>query len=367
MTGEDWTRPYIRWGQQDLARRLEDALTDENLASLRARMEEVRAEADAKPAIYRMSYSPPGPRNTDEVVLRQDIFLQELDQILAAHTVKRAQHYIARMHKGIMEVHTSDLNDINLNRWKAYESIRTDSLWVIDRRDTSGAHEAWYWGNFIPEIPRQMMLRYTQAGDWVLDPFVGSGTTLIECRRLGRHGLGVELNARVAERARERLGQEPNPHHVITEIEVGDSRTVDYEALLTARGIDQVQLLMMHPPYHDIIPFSDSDRDLSNAPSVDAFVDMISDVVRRTYGLLSSGRYLVVVIGDKYENRTWIPLGFRVMDAVHQQGYRLKSIVVKNLDRTRAKRDQEALWRYRALAGGFYVFKHEYVLLFEKF
>jgi DNA modification methylase len=122
----------------------------------------------------------------------------------------------------------------------------------------------------------------------------------------------------------------------------------------------------MHPPYHDIIQFSESDRDLSNAPSVDAFVHQLTDVVRNTHEWLASGRYLVIVIGDKYEDGTWIPLGFRVMDAVRQQGYRLKSIVVKNLDRTRAKREQEALWRYRALAGGFYVFKHEYLLIFQK-
>lgn len=44
----------------------------------------------------------------------------------------------------------------------------------------------------------------------------------------------------------------------------------------------------------------------------------------------------------------------------------LKSIVVKNVEETRAKRDQKQLWRYRAPAGGFYIFKHEHIFLFEK-
>ena len=44
----------------------------------------------------------------------------------------------------------------------------------------------------------------------------------------------------------------------------------------------------------------------------------------------------------------------------------LKSIVVKNMVNNRAKRNKENLWRYRALAGGFYVFRHEYVFLFQK-
>ncbi len=366
MTSSDWIRPYIRWDQQDLVKRLDEAVGEDDLPSLRAQVRTIRTLAEGKPAVPQTAYSPPAPASSDEVVLRQDILLQELDQILAARTVKRARYYLSRMRRGVLEVRTSDLNDINLNRWKAYEAIRTDSLWVIDRRDTSGAHEAWYWGNFIPEIPRQMMLRYTQAEEWVLDPFVGSGTTLIECRRLGRNGLGIELNPEVAGHAMARLDQEPNPHHVVTEIAVGDSRMLDIEAVLAERGVTQVQLMVMHPPYHDIIQFSESDRDLSNAPSVDEFVHRLTDVVHNTYDWLASGRYLAIIIGDKYEDGAWIPLGFRVMDAVLQQGYQLKSIVVKNLDRTRAKREQEALWRYRALAGGFYVFKHEYLLVFQK-
>ena len=366
VTRADWTRPYIHWSQLDLIRRLDDCLTDQDLTTLRSHVERLKEAAEAKSPVFKASYASPVPKDSKTVVLRQDIFLGELDQILKAQTLNRARYYLSRLRRGILEVRTSDLNDINLNRWKAYETVRTDSLWIVDRRDTSGAHEAWYWGNFIPEIPRQMMLRYTKAGEWVLDPFAGSGTTLIECRRLGRHGLGIELNPEVASRAQKRLAQEPNPHRVVTDIEVGDSRQADFETLLAAQGISHVQLLMMHPPYHDIIRFSESEDDLSNAPSTEAFVTMFSEVVRRTYPFLASGRYLAVVIGDKYENRTWIPLGFRVMNAVLEQGYRLKSIVVKNLDRTRAKREQEALWRYRALAGGFYVFKHEYLLLFEK-
>lgn len=39
---------------------------------------------------------------------------------------------------------------------------------------------------------------------------------------------------------------------------------------------------------------------------------------------------------------------------------------MKNFDQTKGKRRQEELWRYRVLAGGFYVFKHEYVLIFRK-
>ncbi|HMA99750.1 MAG TPA: DNA methyltransferase, partial [Spirochaetota bacterium] len=42
------------------------------------------------------------------------------------------------------------------------------------------------------------------------------------------------------------------------------------------------------------------------------------------------------------------------------------SIIVKNFDDTSAKRGSNELWRYRALAGNFYIFKHEYIFIFQK-
>lgn len=93
---------------------------------------------------------------------------------------------------------------------------------------------------------------------------------------------------------------------------------------------------------------------------------MFGQVVERTYPVLENGRYLAVVIGDKYTQGEWVPLGFYTMQEVLRYGYTLKSIIVKNFEETRAKRQQQGLWRYRALVGGFYVFKHEYILLFRK-
>ena len=84
----------------------------------------------------------------------------------------------------------SFLNDIDVNQWKSYNEIITDSLWLIGSRDKSGAHTAELHGNFIPQIPHQAMLRYTKRGEIVLDTFLGSGTTLIECKRLRRNTNG---------------------------------------------------------------------------------------------------------------------------------------------------------------------------------
>ena len=304
--------------------------------------------------------------NGNAVRLRRDVLASELDQILEARTIERARYYLKRLGRGLEREKTSGINDINLMRWKEYEDVITDSLWTLPKRDTAGAHVAWYWGNFVPQIPRQLMLRYTKKGDWVLDAFAGSGTTLIECRRLGRNGVGVELNRKVARKAAAIVAQEDNPHAVVTEIITGDSRTADVAGRLDHFGKKQVQLLIMHPPYHDIIGFSEDKKDLSTAATTEEFLKLFGEVVDNLSPIVERGRHLALVIGDKYSKGEWVPLGFQCMNEVLARGFLLKSVVVKNFEETRAKRDQKQLWRYRALAGGFYIFKHEYIFLFKK-
>jgi len=304
--------------------------------------------------------------NGDTVSLRKDVLISELNQILESQTLERVKYYLNRLKESIQKVKTSKVNDINLVRWKEYDEIITDSLWVLDKRNSSGAHLGWYWGNFIPQIPHQMMLRYTKKGDWVLDTFVGSGTTLIECRRLGRNGIGIELNQEVAQKAKELIEKEQNKDNVISEVVVGDSRVIDIKHILNKYGIDKVQLLIMHPPYHDVIKFSKDERDLSNAKNTEEFLKIFGEVVDNATPYLEKDRYFVLVIGDKYSKGEWIPLGFYCMQEVLKRGYLLKSIIIKNFEETRGKRSQKELWRYRELVGGFYIFKHEYVMLFKK-
>lgn len=264
------------------------------------------------------------------------------------------------------------INDLDLKKWKEYEDIITDSLWIIDERDKSGSHKGDYHGNFIPQILNQLMRRFTKKGDVVLDTFLGSGTTLIECKRLGRNGIGIELLPQIAEMAKQRISQELLfDTKVFTKVLIADSTKKEtrqkVDEILKSYGRQNVQLIILHPPYHDIIKFSNRPEDLSNAESVKDFLKLFGDVVSNFLDLLERKHYLAIVIGDKYTNSEWVPLGFMTMQEVlNIGGLILKSILVKNMVNNRAKRNQENLWRYRALVGGFYIFRHEYIFLFQK-
>lgn len=304
--------------------------------------------------------------NGDTITISQKYLFSQFDQILESQTLERAKYYLERFVKSLTQVKTNKINDINLNRWKEYEDLRTDSLWIIDKRDNTGVHTAGYWGNFIPQIPNQMLKRYTKKGDWILDTFVGCGTTLIESQRLGRNGIGVELQETVAQKARELISFEPNNYGVVSEVVTGDSSAVDFKKILAKYNQKSVRFLIMHPPYFDIIKFSDDPRDISNTPSVDKFLEIMNIIVDNASAVLEKGRYFTLVIGDKYSKGEWIPLGFLTMNEILSKGFMLKSIIVKNFEETTSKRNQRELWRYRALVGGFYIFKHEYIFVFKK-
>jgi DNA modification methylase len=292
--------------------------------------------------------------------------IDELQQIKATHTLERTYYYLNRLLKSLTEIRQGRWNDLNLNRWKDYEDILTDSLWLMDKRDTSGAHSAGYWGNFIPQIPNQLLQRYTRKGEWWLDTFLGSGTSLIECKRLGRNGIGVELQPEVAAMARQNIAADQSTEAVQTEIIVGDNLEVNYAETLARLGISTVQFVMMHPPYWDIIRFSEHPADMSNAVDLADFLERMGKLTDKIYPILAQGRHLALVIGDKYVQGEWIPLGFYTMQEILKRRFTLKSIIVKNFEETKGKFKQQELWRYRALSGGFYVFKHEYIYLFEK-
>ncbi|NLF02804.1 MAG: DNA methylase [Anaerolineales bacterium] len=260
-------------------------------------------------------------------------------------------------------------SDIDLERWREYDHVWTDSLWHIEARDRSGGHQLDYHGGFVPQIATQAYLRYTREDEIVLDLFLGSGTSAIEAERLNRRLIGVELKPDLLESVRHKLSA-----HLLDDrirLLAGDSASsetlMQVQQALEGMGAQHAQLVMLHPPYHDIIRFSDRTGDLSNAPDLEAFLDGFEAVAANAWRSLEPGRFAVLVIGDKYSKGELISLSFYCMERMQREGFHTKAIVVKNITGNELGKGRDSnLWRYRALAGGYYVFKHEYVIIMQK-
>ena len=256
-------------------------------------------------------------------------------------------------------------NDLNLENWKESE-IWTDSLWIIGERDKTGKHNGFYHGNFIPQIPHQLILRYSKKNDVVFDPFLGSGTTAYETETLNRNFIGIDIQRKLVDYVQKNIEPKNNFSNLIT----GDSTKIEtfdrVKEILKNNKKKDIQLAILHPPYADIIKFSDLKNDLSNTKSLKEFLSKFSDVLKNTIEILENGRYLAIVIGDAYKAGKWIPLSFYCMNEAQKLGLTLKSIVIKNMAGNRAKQNKEGIWRYRALSSDYYIFKHEYIFLFKK-
>ncbi len=81
----------------------------------------------------------------------------------------------------------------------------TNGLWTFpgENRKRIG-HPA----PFPLELPKRCIKLFSFVGDTVLDPFLGSGTTLVACALLNRMGIGVEIDERYCELAKNRLIKE---------------------------------------------------------------------------------------------------------------------------------------------------------------
>lgn len=260
-------------------------------------------------------------------------------------------------------------SDIDLNRWRDYDDILTDSLWIFPSRAKGDGHQLDYHGNFIPQIAAQLFKRYTRQDEIVLDMFLGSGTSALEAINANRRCLGVELKPDLVDYVRRKIPPDLLDNRI--RLIQGNSAAVDIRPRLQAElqmmGSDFAQLLLLHPPYDDIIKFSDQPEDLSNAASTDAFLEGFEAVARNGFTLLEPGRFAALVIGDKYAGGELIPLGFWCLERLNRVGFKTKAIIVKDIQgNEKGKGRTSNLWRYRALAGGYYIFKHEYIMVMFK-
>jgi len=260
-------------------------------------------------------------------------------------------------------------NDLNMQNWKELD-INTDSLWMITQRDKSGKHKNVYHGNFIPQIPNQLIRRYTKENEIVLEPFMGSGTTLFECEKLNRKYIGFDINPEMLTYVNNSMNDDKySDNFYINSCNSLDIKQVDKNVKIANKKFNtkSVQFVLMHPPYMDIVKFTDDKNDLSQIDNINDFTKEFKTVCENSLKHLDKNRYFAIVIGDIYRNSEVLPLGFYCMHMIKQNfKVKLKGTIIKNIEGNRGKLGVGGIWRYRALKSDYYIFKHEYIFVFKK-
>ena len=260
-------------------------------------------------------------------------------------------------------------NELDMQNWKDCD-INTDSLWLINERDKSGKHKNIYHGNFIPQIPNQLIRRYTKKDEVLLEPFMGSGTTLFECEKLERKYIGFDINPKMIEYVNTQMSDNLTyQDYSINFCNSLDEKAVNLAVQSALKKFNQksVQFILMHPPYMDIVKFTEDENDLSQIDNINEFVKKFKIVCENSLKYLDKNRYFAIVIGDVYKHSEVIPLGFYCMDMIKRNfKVKLKGTIVKNIEGNRGKLGTGGIWRYRALKSDYYIFKHEYIFVFKK-
>jgi len=236
-------------------------------------------------------------------------------------------------------------------------NIETTTVWSFPKRGNWATHKPTYRGNWAPQIPRNLILKYTQEGDLVLDPMVGAGTTLIEARLLNRNAIGLDINPQAIKLSKEALEFEVE-NKSKQECYVGDVRKLEKIAN------DSIDLIVTHPPYLNIIKYSEPSisGDLSNIGSLSKFLTEFEPAVKELYRVLKPDHYCAILIGDTRRHRHYIPLAFNVMSLFLKNGFILKEDIIKIQHNCQTT----PRWSSEAKNYDFYLIMHEHLFVFRK-
>jgi DNA modification methylase len=214
---------------------------------------------------------------------------------------------------------TNRLNDLSPKEW-----IKFQKSWFIHNPPPRQKGVLQHPAKFPEDLVQQFIEFFTKRGERVLDPMVGTGSTLVACVRSGREGIGVELQARYAQVAQDWAGREtglsadaPRPRVI-----VGDARH------LAEMNIGPVHYCITSPPYWDMlrrrgfehqqerrdqgldVAYSEDERDLGNVEDYVAFLDQLVEVYRQVHALLEPRRYLTIIVKNVKKGGRIYPLAW---------------------------------------------------------
>jgi len=279
------------------------------------------------------------------------------------------------------------LNDLDNVEWLTL----TKSVWESRppaRDELKEQHPATFAESDVEKLIRF----FTKRGEKVLDPFLGSGSTLIACLSTGRDGVGVELIGKWVSIARRRLRREKQKSSYfqlsiesfsderrelqkLPELEItqGDSREV-----LKKFPAENFDFIVTSPPYWAILTkakdhksrqerlskglptkYSEDSRDLGNAPSYEVFLFELSKVFSECHRVLKRGKYMAVIVSDFRHGSQFVAYHSDIARELKKIGFSLEGITI-------LAQDSKNLYPYGMPYAFVSNIHHQYILIFRR-
>ena len=205
------------------------------------------------------------------------------------------------------------LNDLDGRSWL----LLTRSFWFSEPSMLDKAAYAHPAPFMIKDVEKLIGL-FTKKGMTVLDPFVGSGTTIIAANNISRVAIGIDLSEKYHELYLQRSKTlQVSP---LSKYFVGDSNVVIDE-------IDEIDYIVTSPPYHNILRnaskgtrnkngkqyrmsardgveyYSEKENDLGNFDEYFDFIAAFKSIMAKAFNHLREGRYATIIISDFTVNK----------------------------------------------------------------
>jgi DNA modification methylase len=272
--------------------------------------------------------------------------------------------------------------------WLAF----TRSVWGFKETE-SDAKTGMHPAQFSAVIPYRLIKMYSYVGETVLDPFTGTGTTLIEARRLRRHSIGIDLNPEFIELTQRRLRgaalTQPVAEGTNGRLSEGGQLTLALRETAPVYGDEQfepvliqedarsmhsvadnsIQLVVTHPPYWNAVQISDLSDDLSSINDYSAFLREMTRVFEQVRRVLQPDRVFAIVTGDvmrKVDEVTQLfPLHADYIQILRNMGFVLWDLFIWET-KIRLSGGKPMMGSYPYPHKLFSQFAHNYVLVFRK-
>jgi len=235
------------------------------------------------------------------------------------------------------------LNDLSKTDW-----LKFQKSWFVHNPPPRQKGVLRHPAKFPETLIEEFIRFFTKAGQVVLDPMAGTGSTIIAAARAGRIGLGVELQEGYATIAREWLAEEQavcragacTPPRVAQAERPGRgtsprptdgaSRIITGDALqLSKLKLPPVDYCITSPPYWDMLRvkgfetqkkrgeaadldmyYSDDEADLGNVEDYREFLKLLTKVYRQVAKVLRPRAYLTVIVKNVKKGGTIYPLAW---------------------------------------------------------